>query len=79
MAKLVSLDLDLPSSSYEFYKIAQKFAKNRNKGGEGQRQDPTRQRLPSESPGFPAEELDDGEVSAATKATIVLFSFFRVD
>jgi len=61
----------------EIWNIFRIWAKN--KKNRGWQRGPTRQRLHSEGRGFPARELDDGEVSTATKGSIVLSSPFRVD
>ena len=81
MKKFESHKLDMPDSRYIFYKNTLNLPKNRNRGRERQRltAGSTRQRLDCEGRGFPAGQLDDGEVSAATKGTIVLYSLFRVD
>ena len=81
MSKLESLNLDLPSSSYEFSKTPLKSAKNKNRGIEGQRltDGPTGQRDPLDTDTETGEssspmKLDDGEISAESNGTVVTLS-----
>jgi len=79
--KLESLHLDLSNSSYEFSKTAWNLSKNKNRAREGQWliEGPTGQRDPLDSDTETGEssspvKLDDGEVSAESKGTVVTLS-----
>ena len=73
--------MDLPNSRYDFYKIALKPAKNRNRGRERQwltegstgQQDPLNSDTETGESSSPMK-LDDGKVSAESKGIVVTLS-----
>ena len=79
MKKFETYKLDLPNSRYDFYSIALKSAKNRNRGREGERltagsHTSVTQRTEASSV---AEDLNDGEVSGETEGTVVFLTSRR--
>ena len=79
MRKFDSYKLDFPNSRYDFYNIALKTAKNRNRGREGQRltkgsHASVTQRIEASSV---VGDLNDGEVSGETEGTIVFLTSRR--